>query len=146
MTKSVVSIVLVEDDDIDAAAVERAIDRARIGNPIVRAHDGAEALDMLLGTNGMARLDQPYLLLVDIRMPRLDGLDLIRAIRAHPLLHSTIVFILTSSDNDRDVIAAYNANVAGYIVKSSDIQYLKLASMLDYYLMIVTPPLPANAA
>jgi CheY-like chemotaxis protein len=127
--------------------VERGITHVRINNTLLRARDGVEALEMLLGTNGRAQLQPPYLLLVDIRMPRLDGLGLVRAIRAHPLLRHTIVFILTSSDSDRDVITAYDAHVAGYIVKSNDTnQYLKLASMLDYYLMIVEPPLSVGAA
>jgi CheY-like chemotaxis protein len=136
-----VTILLVEDDDIDATSVTRGLASAKIGNPLVRARDGVEALEMLLGTNGRQKLPPPFLLLVDIRLPRLDGLGLLRKIRGIPALQRTIVFMLTTSDSDRDLTAAYDANVAGYIVKSSgDEQYSKLARMLDYYLMIVAPP------
>lgn len=136
-----VTILLVEDDDIDAASVIRGLTHAQISNPVVRARDGAEALDMLLGRNGKDKLPLPYLLLIDIRMPRLDGLALVRAIRGNPALQRTIIFILTTSDDGRDRIAAYDAHVAGYIVKShSPEHYRALARMLEYYLLIVSPP------
>jgi CheY-like chemotaxis protein len=142
---SQVTILLVEDDDIDAATITRGLAQAAISNPVVRARDGIEALNLLLGAHGKARLPPPYLLLVDIRMPRLDGLALLRSIRADPALQRTIIFILTTSDNERDLIAAYDAHVAGYIVKShAPEQYRALAGMLEYYLMIVSqPPLAA---
>ena len=145
MNSSKVTILLVDDDDIDAAAVVRGLSGAKISNPVVRAHDGVEALDMLLGTNGVTKLKPPYLLLVDIRMPRLDGLALVRRIRSNPMLQRVIVFILTTSDSDRDRTAAYDTNVAGYIQKANgEDQFGKLAGMLDYYLSIVAPP-PAMA-
>jgi CheY-like chemotaxis protein len=136
-----VTILLVEDDDIDAATVERGLAAARIVNPLVRARDGIEALEMLQGTGGRQKLAPPFLLLVDIRMPRLDGLGLIRAIRGNRLLQRTVIFVLTTSDSDVDRNAAYDAHVAGYIVKShTREQFLRLARMLEYYIMIVSPP------
>jgi CheY-like chemotaxis protein len=136
-----VTILLVEDDDIDAMTITRGLNRAGIANPMVRAHDGVEALEVLLGKGDIPRLAPPYLLLIDIRMPRLDGLGLVRAIRCDPTLQRTIIFILTTSDNDRDRIAAYDAHVAGYIVKSNAPEhYRALGEMLEYYLMIVSPP------
>jgi CheY-like chemotaxis protein len=141
MDSSTVMILLVEDDDIDAMAVVRGLAGANISNALVRARDGIEALEMLMGTNGKDKLPPPYLLLVDIRLPRLDGLALVRKIRSNPQLQRTIIFMLTTSDSDRDRNAAYDAHVAGYIVKSSgDDQFSKLARMLDYYLLIVAPP------
>jgi CheY-like chemotaxis protein len=143
--KSEVTILLVEDDDVDAETITRGLSHAAISSPVVRARDGIEALNLLLGSNGQTRLRPPYLLLVDIRMPRLDGLALIRSIRGNPALQRTIIFILTSSDNDRDRTAAYDAHVAGYIVKSHAPEHYKaLAGMLEYYLLIVSPP-PAAA-
>jgi CheY-like chemotaxis protein len=145
MNLSDVTILLVEDDDIDAMTVKRGLDGARIVNPLVRARDGIEALEMLRGTNSRKKLQPPYLLLVDIRMPRLDGLGLIREIRSSPALQRTIIFMLTTSDTDRDRAAAYDSHVAGYIVKSDTRdQYSRLASMIEYFLMIVAPP-PAAA-
>jgi CheY-like chemotaxis protein len=140
-----VTILLVEDDDIDAATVKRGLAAAKIVNPLVRAHDGVDALDLLRGTNGKQKLQPPYLLLVDIRMPKLDGLGLVRAIRADRALQRTVIFILTTSDSDRDQTAAYDSHVAGYIVKSNARDhFLRVANMIEYYLMIVSPP-PAVA-
>jgi CheY-like chemotaxis protein len=145
MNPSAVTILLVEDDDIDAATVVRGLAGAKIANPLLRVRDGVEALDTLLGRNGTQKLQPPYLLLVDIRMPRLDGLSLIREIRRNQALQRTIIFVLTTSDSDRDLIAAYDEHVAGYIVKSNtEDQFLRLARMLEYYLLIVEQP-PALA-
>jgi CheY-like chemotaxis protein len=141
VTSPTVSILLVEDDDIDAATVLRGLAKANIPNPVIRARDGVQALDMLLGNSGEKKLSPPYLLLTDIRMPRLDGLGLIRTIRSTVSLRRTIIFILTNSDENRDRIAAYDAHVAGYIVKSNaPEQFRALAGMLEYYLLIVSPP------
>ena len=143
---SQVTILLVEDDDIDATTVKRGLTAVNLTNPLVRARDGVEALDMLLGTHGRQKLQPPYLLLVDICMPRLDGLGLVRKIRDIPSLQRTIIFILTTSDSDRDLTAAYDSNVAGYIVKSNAHDHFRsLANMLEYYLLIVSPP-PLAAA
>jgi len=141
MNSSEVTILLVEDDDVDATTVVRGLTRADIRNPVTRARDGIEAMDMLLGTNGKQKLMPPYILLVDVRMPRLDGLGLVRRIRSNKALQRTIIFVLTTSDSDRDRAEAYDAHVAGYIVKSNvPDQFHALARMLDYYLTIVAPP------
>ena len=141
MNPATVSILLVEDNDVDAATITRGLARANISNPLIRARDGVDALERMLGTNGQTRLVPPYIMLIDIRMPRLDGLGLVRTIRSNPNLHRTIIFILTTSDDDRDRTAAYDAHVAGYIVKSNaPEQFRALAGMLEYYLAIVSPP------
>jgi CheY-like chemotaxis protein len=136
-----IKILLVEDDDIDAATVMRGLAAAKIVNPVVRAKDGVEALEILKGSNGREKLQPPYLLLVDIRMPRLDGLSLIREIRNSPALQRTVIFVLTTSDNDSDRTAAYEGHVAGYIIKAhTSHQFQHLARMLEYFLLIVSPP------
>lgn len=141
LSPQTVSILLVEDDDIDAEMVTRGLARARISNPLIRARDGVEALEILHGTGGQPRLAGPVILLVDIRMPRMDGLSLVRAIRHDNKLKRTVVFMLTTSDSERDRAAAYDAQVAGYIIKTDTAdQYLRLASMLEYYMLIVSPP------
>ncbi|HTP38833.1 MAG TPA: response regulator [Steroidobacteraceae bacterium] len=146
MTDEPVTILLVEDDDVDAEAVERNLKRLRIQGPVVRARDGVEALEMLRGTGGHAALRPPYLLLVDIRMPRLDGIGLVQAIRNDPQLARTVIFMLTTSSSERDKSAAYDWHVAGYIVKSSTgSEFKPLLALIESYMMIVTPP-PAMAA
>ena len=147
MSENPVSILLVEDDDIDAAMVGRGLAKAGITNTLLRTHDGVEALEMLLGGNGREKLAPPYLMLVDIRMPRLDGLGLIREVRNNPMLQRTVIFVLTTSDSERDRSTAYDAHVAGYVVKSdSPDQFIGLAKMLEYYLLIVSPPIPSAFA
>jgi CheY-like chemotaxis protein len=140
-----VTLLLVEDDDIDAEMVERCMRRGKIANPLVRARDGIEALDFLRGTNGATRIAAPVLLLVDIRMPRLDGIGLIQAVRGDPLLTRTVIFVLTTSDSDRDRMAAYDSHVAGYVLKSNTHdELLSLTKMLEYYLLIVVAPPPVD--
>jgi CheY-like chemotaxis protein len=139
--RGALTVLLVEDDEVDAETIVRSIERGKISNPLRRARDGIEALDMLRGTNGVARISGPVLLLVDIRMPRLDGIGLIQAIRADPALHRTVIFVLTTSDSDRDRLAAYDAHVAGYILKSNaHDEIFSLTKMLEYYLLIVVAP------
>lgn len=135
------NILLVEDDDGDAKAVRRALDKAKIANPVVRAIDGLDALDILRGQNGKEKLAQPYMLLVDINMPRMDGLTLIRELRKDPDLNKTVAFILTTSKREQDKDAAYALNVAGYIVKETlGEDFEVLSNLLGYYHLIVDLP------
>jgi CheY-like chemotaxis protein len=136
-----VNIVLVEDDDGDAKAVRRAFQKAKIANPFVRAVDGLDALDILRGANGKAKVESPYLLLVDLNMPRMGGIQLIRALRADEQLRQSIAFILSTSSSDADKEAAYDLHVAGYIVKATAGQdFLNLADLVDCYWRIVELP------
>jgi CheY-like chemotaxis protein len=135
------NILLVEDDDGDARAVQRAFQKAKIANPIVRAVDGIEALDVLRGSNGKIKLSSPNLLLVDINMPRMNGIQLVKAMREDKDLRQTVAFILTTSKRDEDKMAAYELNVAGYILKSTAGQdFLNLVGLVDAYWRIVELP------
>jgi CheY-like chemotaxis protein len=135
------NILLVEDDDGDAKAIERAFKKARIANPILRAVDGLEALEMLKGTGGKMKPPSPYLLLVDLNMPRMNGIQLIQALRADPDLRHTVAFVLTTSKRDEDKTAAYDLNVAGYILKrTAGNDFLNLVSLVDFYWRIVELP------
>ena len=135
------NILLVEDDDGDAKALQRAFQKAKIANKIVRAADGMEALDMLKGTNGREKMLSPYILLVDLNMPRMNGIQLIQALRNEHDLRHCIVFILTTSKRDQDKVAAYDLNVAGYILKATAGQdFLNLVSLVDCYWRIVEMP------
>jgi len=135
------SILLVEDDDGDARAVQRAFQKAKIANLIVRAVDGVEALDILRGSNGKKKLPSPNLLLVDINMPRMNGIQLLKAIREDQGLRQTVSFVLTTSKRDEDKMAAYELNVAGYILKATAGQdFLNLVNLVDAYWRIVELP------
>jgi CheY-like chemotaxis protein len=136
-----VNVLLVDDDDGDAKSVQRAFKSARIANPITRAIDGIDALDILRGTNGKTKLASPHLLLVDLNMPRMNGIELVESLRRDDELHNCIVFMLTTSNRDEDKLAAYDSNVAGYIVKERAGQdFQRLIDMMQGYWRIVELP------
>jgi CheY-like chemotaxis protein len=136
-----VNVLLVDDYDGDAKSVQRAFRSARIVNPIVRAIDGVDALDVLRGINGKNKLTAPYLLLVDLNMPRMNGIELVEALRNDRELRRGIVFMLTTSSRDEDKLAAYDLNVAGYIVKQRAGQdFQRLIDMMQGYWRVVELP------
>lgn len=136
-----VHILMVEDDDVDAHGLERAFKRARIANPLQRAQDGLHALAMLRGEDGYKKIPHPYFLLVDINMPRMGGIEFITELRKDPALKSAIVFVLTTSKHDEDMTAAYNLNIAGYIVKeNAGDDFMRLVELLDSYWRVVEIP------
>jgi len=136
-----IRILLVEDDDGDAMAVERTFRMPRIAQSIVRAGDGIEALQMLKGTDGHPRLRKPYLLLVDLNLPRMNGIQLITAIRQDHELHDAVIFILTTSNRQQDKSAAYALNVAGYVLKEKAGEDLRsLFRLVDGYRSLVELP------
>jgi len=136
-----VNMLLVDDDDGDAKAVQRAFLRARIANPFYRAIDGIDALDILRGENGKTALPSPRLLLVDLNMPRMNGIELVAELRADPALQPLVVFILTTSHREEDMAAAYDLHVAGYILKEkAGEDFLRLTALIDNYWRIVELP------
>lgn len=133
-----VTILVVDDDDVDVMGVERALKKLRIGNPLVRARDGLEALALLRAPEVIPR---PYIILLDINMPRMNGLEMLAELRADAALSSSVVFILTTSKDDADKVAAYQQHVAGYIIKSQvGDGFLRVLEMLDHYWRVVELP------
>jgi CheY-like chemotaxis protein len=112
-------ILLVEDDEIDVEAVMRALKKEHIANPLICANDGAEALEMLEGSNGHEKIKQPCLILLDINMPRMNGLQFLHEIRKHNVMKQNVVFMLTTSSRINDKADAYNLQAAGYILKEN---------------------------
>ena len=140
MTDNDVNILLVEDHAIDAEAIERAFRDARIANPIYVARDGVEALAALRG-DGAKPIPRPYLILLDLNMPRMNGIEFLRELREDEQLKSSIVFVLTSSDDDRDKSAAYKRQIAGYMVKSrAGEDFMDLIKLLDHYWRVIEFP------
>lgn len=136
-----VSILLVEDDSGDARAVERAFRRERLGNPIVRVVDGVEALEVLRETHHSLSISSSRVLLIDLNMPRMNGFELLQEIRNDPDLHREIVFVLTTSNSDQDIFAAYDLNVAGYITKQrAGEDFLNLVNLMEFYWRIIEFP------
>ncbi|MEW4561469.1 response regulator [Bremerella sp. JC770] len=131
-----------DDDEVDADIIQRAITKQRIANPIVRAHDGLEALEILRGDDGQDGLRRPYLILLDLNMPRMSGIEFLQELRDDKRLHDSIVFVLSSSDDDRDVLKAYEKHVAGYLTKGKFgepfIEHLNMLQL--YWRYIEFPP------
>jgi CheY-like chemotaxis protein len=131
----------VEDDDLCLMGLHRAFKTARIANPVSYAHDGIEALEMLRGTNGRPRLPRPFLILLDLNMPRMDGIEFLKELRKDEDLKKSIVFVMTTSDADEDKVKSYNLGVAGYILKSNPANaFLEATALLDTYWRVVEFP------
>ncbi|MBF9034406.1 response regulator [Rhodobacterales bacterium HKCCE2091] len=109
------NIILVDDDLADVKALTRSLRKAGIANSVIRARDGVEALAILRKSD--VELPDRYILLIDVNMPRMNGLELLSEIRSDARLSKAVVFVLSTSGDDRDVAAAYELNAAGYIRK-----------------------------
>ncbi|MBK5285408.1 MAG: response regulator [Bacteroidia bacterium] len=135
MSDKLVTIMLVEDDEIDIKNVQRAFSKNNIANPLLVAHDGVEGLDMLRGTNGHAKVNPlPRIILLDINMPKMNGIEFLKELRADNELKAISVFVMTTSNDEKDKINAYNYNVAGYILKPVNFEiFLNAISILDTY-------------
>lgn len=141
-----VQVLLVDDDDIDAEAIRRAFKKARIANPLYHVPHGLAALQRLRGEDGKPPLERPFIVLLDLNMPRMSGLEFLEAIRSSTDLNDSVVFVLTTSDDDRDKVAAYEQNVAGYMVKSkAGEDFIKLIGMLDHYWRVIEMPPPKRS-
>ncbi len=119
MEERIINILLVEDDEVDVMNVKRAFKKYKITNPLFLAGNGIEALYMLQSQNGEPPLvpENRRLILLDLNMPKMNGLEFLQELRQNEELKRTPVIVLTTSDEDRDRIEAYNLNVAGYILK-----------------------------
>ncbi|MCZ4279707.1 response regulator [Kiloniella laminariae] len=132
-----VSLLLVEDDDVDATSVERSFLKQRIGNSVLRAHDGLEAYEMLR----QKKILKPFIILLDLQMPRMTGLEFLSVIRKDPEFTDSIIFVLTTSKADEDLVASYNHQVAGYFVKQeAGKNFIDVVTMLDSYWKIIHFP------
>lgn len=141
MKTQAVHILLVEDDEIDAEAIVRGFKKQQIDNPITVVPNGIEALHALRGEDGRERIPAPYLILLDLNMPRMNGIEFLQVLRQDPQLKSSIVFVLTTSDSNKDKLAAYREQIAGYLLKQqSGVNFSHLVNMLDSYWRIVEFP------
>ncbi|WP_319419651.1 response regulator [Pleurocapsa sp. FMAR1] len=118
MESKMINILLVEDDEVDVMNVKRAFKKYKITNPLYVAGNGLEGLKMLRSPDGQPTVpDNRRLILLDLNMPKMNGLEFLQELRNDEELKRTPVIVLTTSDEDRDRIEAYNLNVAGYILK-----------------------------
>jgi len=133
-------ILLVEDDEIDQLAMKRAFEKLKIKNNLVIAEDGVEALEVLRKNSGNS-IPRPFLIILDLNMPRMGGHQFLKEIRSDEDLKDSVVFVLTTSSDERDVVESYNMNVAGYVVKGNLAgSFLEAVRMIEHYWRIVELP------
>ena len=139
-------ILLVEDNPDDEALTLRALKKSNIMNEVVVAHDGVEALDYLFGTGPHAGRDlsvMPQLVLLDLKLPRVDGLELLRRMRADERTRPLPVVVLTTSNEQRDIVESYRLGANSYIRKPVDfIEFTGAVQQLGLYwlLLNIGPP------
>ena len=126
------TILLVEDDEVDVMNVKRAFKKNNISNPLIVASNGIEALEVLRSVS--PDNPRPKIVLLDLNMPRMGGIEFLKEIRQDPELSSLSVFVMTTSNEDSDKIEAFNLNVAGYILKPlSMVRFISAVSTLNSY-------------
>jgi CheY-like chemotaxis protein len=137
------TILVVEDEEDSVLLLESAFRKAHFSNPVHRVAHGALAIEYL--SNAVAKeraVPLPALVLLDLKLPLISGIDVLKWIRAHPLLHSLIVVVFTSSTEPKDIAEAYRAGANSYLVKPSSLNTLtELATGLrSYWLRLNVPP------
>lgn len=136
-----ITLLLVEDDEADIMAMRRALASLRVNNPVVVAYNGLEALEHLRGENGREHVRPPCIVLLDLNMPRMGGIEFLEELRKDEALASTVVFVLTTSADDADKVSAYGHHVAGYVVKSdSGTTFMESVKMLQFYWTLMELP------
>lgn len=141
-------ILLVEDNPDDVLLTERALRRNNIINTVIVAHDGQEAIDFLTGSGayaGQPAENLPELVLLDLKLPKVGGLEVLRAIRANELTHRLPVVVLTSSAEERDIVSSYDLGANSYIRKPVDFdQFVEAVRELGLYWLVLNQPAPRH--
>jgi len=132
-------ILLVEDNPMDVDLTLRAFKRGHLVNPIEVARDGEEALAWIPRWEAGEPL--PLVILLDINLPRLDGLEVLRQLREHPVSQALPVVVMTSSSEDRDIQAAYRLHANSYIIKPVDFdKFMEVAQQIELYWCLLNEP------
>jgi len=135
------NILLVEDDTIDVKAFQRAMNKLKIVNPVHVCSDGVEALEYLQQAFQGNAEGAPSLAILDINMPRMNGIELLQKIRDDQRMRHLVIFILTTSNDDKDKFEAYNLNVAAYMLKSDmGNSFIRAVELVDNYWRVVELP------
>jgi CheY-like chemotaxis protein len=142
MTNQAVRIVIAEDDDGHALLIERNLRRAGIGNELVRCADGQEVLDFFIGNGEPGREpDTPYLLLLDIRMPKVDGIDVLKRLKSDAELRKVPVIMLSTMDDPREVDRCHELGCSHYITKPVEYgEFVRILRQLGLFLVVVRVP------
>lgn len=136
MTQKPIEILLVEDNPDDAELTLHALKKAKLANTVHLLRDGAEAIEYLIGGNGPAA--HPRVILLDLKLPKISGLQVLQRIKADPRTKDVPVVVLTSSREDRDIAEAYKLGANSYIVKPVDFEgFTQAVSSLGLYWMVL---------
>ena len=142
------TIVLVEDNPDDVELTLRAFEKANIANEVQVVRDGAEALDLLLARGaheGREPADDPHLVLLDLKLPRLGGLEVLRELRRHPRTELMPVVVLTSSQEERDVVESYRLGANSYVRKPVDFaEFAEATRQLGLYWLVLNIGVPGR--
>ena len=140
----VIEILLVEDNPTDAELAIRALKKNNLANNLIWVKDGAEALDFLLGTGtyaGRKTQMKPRVILLDLRIPKIDGLEVLRRIKNESSTKNIPVVVLTSSKEDRDITESYQLGVNSYISKPVEFEaFVKVVTELGMYWLVINHP------
>lgn len=140
MAEKMIHILLVEDDEIDVMNVKRAFIKNNVKNPLTVAGDGLEALEVLKSLKANHQT-VPKVILLDLNMPRMGGIEFLKELRNDDELKDISVFVMTTSSEESDIVEAYRLNVAGYIVKPLSIEsFINAVSTLNSYWMLCEFP------
>lgn len=132
MSSAVKPILLVEDNPVDLDLTVRAFARRNLANPVQVARDGEEALDFIRRWEADEAI--PAVILLDLKLPKVGGLEVLRRIKGHPRFHTIPIIILTTSAEDRDIHEAYELGVNSYIVKPVDFdKFTEVAAQIEIY-------------
>ncbi|MBA3876319.1 MAG: two-component system response regulator [Anaerolinea sp.] len=135
MTERLVDVLLVDDNPTDIALIMAAIRQSGFDGTVSRARDGLEAIELLHGTDGHADTLRPRVVVLDLKMPRVDGFDVLRQARAQESTAWLPIVVLTSSDLESDVATSYQLGTSGYVVKPTSFDLLshRIRAILDYW-------------
>ncbi|RPJ19515.1 MAG: response regulator [Chloroflexi bacterium] len=142
---NIVEILLVEDNLRDAELTIRALKRHNLANRLIHVEDGAEALDFLFGRGkyeGRRTDISPRVVLLDLKLPKVNGLEVLRSMKSDPHLHTIPVVMVTSSAEDPDIRAAYDLGANGYVIKPVQFdEFIEAMSKVGVYWLMVNHPL-----
>ncbi|MDB4902085.1 MAG: two-component system response regulator [Mucilaginibacter sp.] len=136
-----IEILLVEDNQHDAELTIRSLRKVNLANKLVHLKDGAEALDFIFAKGAFAGRqieNKPKVILLDIKMPKVDGIEVLRQIKSNDITKTIPVVIMTSSKEEQDIITSYNLGVNSYVVKPVDFEgFAKAVAELGFYWLMI---------
>ncbi|NVO21779.1 response regulator [Donghicola sp. C2-DW-16] len=136
-----VTVLVVEDDIVDQEIVQRSFKRAKLSHPLIFAENGFEALKIMRGEHPKTKIQGPYMVLLDLNMPVMDGFEVLEEMRSDRELRDKVVFVLSTSDDEGDVKRAYSRGISGYIQKGDISEgFSEATKMLSSFSNVVIMP------